>query len=201
MGDFMPDRGRGTVPGKNHRPGIQGKELFLDPREEKRPVTPGKIPPPNPLAKEDIPPDQLETVRKIKAETSRTMPGDQEDSHFLPGHLAGIAFLKEAVGGKRLDFQLESQASKKIPVGCHGGGIRMVGDLAPVSALDGCGVRRVVKMPVCQKKPVHLLPCKMLCGPLGGVKEDVSGGRFQKIGVGVEGATGKCFELIHLRMV
>ena len=102
------------------------------------------------------------------------MAGDMKDLHPGARHLAGITFLQEAVRLKRLDFQLKAVAAEKSCIGDHGSGIRVIGDFAPVAALDfGC-ISDVVEVAVREKEPVNLLPRKPLIRPLRSVKKEVS---------------------------
>ena len=129
------------------------------------------------------------------------MAWDVEDPHPHPGHLAFVAFLEKAVGRKRLDFEIEPHPSEKPAVGRHGRGLRVVGDLASVPPLDRRRIRSMVEVPVRQQQPVHLLFGEPRIGTLRGVEKEVSAGGFQENRIGIEGAAGKCFELIHLGMV
>ena len=180
---------------------IQRKKFFPDAFEQERAVAAGKVPAPDPSAKEHVPADQGFGFWEEKAEASGAVPGNVQDPHLDPGHVAFPAFVEKAVGRKRLDFELEPHPPKKAAVGRHGGGVRVVGDFAPVPAPDRRRIRGMVEVAVRQQKPVHFLPGKPGIGTLRRVEKDVPPGGFQKKSVGIQWPAGKCFELIHLGMV
>lgn len=189
------------MPGKNHGIGLQGEKFRPDSLEQKRPVPSGKIPTPHSTTKEHVPSNQSLQGGKEKTETPRTVARHMKHPHLHTGHLAFRPLVQKQIGGKRLDFEIESDPAEKTRVRCHRSRIRMIGNLAPMPPLNPRRIGCMVKMPVCQQKPVHFFPRKPDIRPLGSVKKKISPRGLQEKSVGIEGTAGKCFELIHGKMV
>jgi hypothetical protein len=119
------------------------------------------------------------------------MARDVQDAHFRARDLAIVGFLQQAVRMEGLDLELEPVAAEKPGVGDHRGGIRVVGDLAAVTALDFRCVGNMVEVAVRQEEPIHFLAGKPFVGSLRRIKEEVAALGFQKKRVGIERAPGK----------
>ncbi len=189
------------MPGKNHRIGLQGEKFCPDSLEQKRPVSSGKIPAPHSPTKEHVPPNQCLQGGKEKTETPRTVARHMKHPHFHTGHLAFRPLIQKQISGKWLDFEIESDPAEKPRVRCHRCRIRMIADLAPMPSLNPRRIGCMVKMPVRQQKPVHFFPRKPGVRTLRSVKKKISPRGLQEKSVGIEGTAGKCFELIHGKMV
>lgn len=198
---LVADRCGGPVSWKDRCRRVQSEKLFADALKKQRAVTAGQIPSPDSATEQHIAPDQVPRPGKEKTNAPGAVAWNVQDPHFNPRHLALVTFLKEAVGRKWLDLQFEPVTAEKSGVGHHGGRVRVIGNPAAMPPLDPGRIGGMIEMPVRQQKPIHLVPCKPGVGTLRGVKKDVSPGGFQKKSVGIKGAAGKCFELIHLGMV
>jgi len=179
----------------------QRENFLFDSLEEKRTIAAWQVPSPDATAEQYVAANQNPLSGKEKTDAPRAVAGDMKDLHAGSGHITRIAFIQEAVRLKRLDFQLKPMAAEKSRIGDHGGGIRVIGDLAPVAALDFGGIRDVVEMAMREKEPVDLFPRKLFVRSLRSVKKEVSPLGFEKKCIGIQGAAGERFELIHCFVV
>ena len=100
-------------------------------------------------------------------------------------------FIEQEVGGDRLHIELEAEVPEKFRVGHHRERFTVVGDLAPMLALDAGGVEDVVHMPVReqQERDFVSLGREPLRRALRGIDEDTV--LFKEEAICVKGAAGE----------
>src|SRR4030095_13731582 len=127
---------RGAMPGKDSDIVPQRVDFLPDTAKEQFAVATRQVPASNAAGKENITPEENPLPFPKKAQTARAMTGNQQDFEINAAHFDGIRLTAMESWFNRLDFPCESKFQKKISLGHHGFGFRVVPHLAPVLLLN-----------------------------------------------------------------
>jgi len=84
------------------------------------------------------------------------MAGNFQNLEFGAEKISGWRFFDEKIGFRRFDFEFETEAAKKFPVGNHWRGERVTTDLTAKLALDHRNILDVIDMSVCQEQKFEI---------------------------------------------
>jgi hypothetical protein len=137
------------------------ENLFVNSSDQQVIVAPWKVRSPNAAGKKDVAPEKKIVFRRIKADASRAMARDIQDSEFEPLEFDFGGLFNKKVRCDRFSFEEKTEFLKKIGIHDKRLSFGMIRHFAAEKVLDPCRVVNVVDMAMGNQQKVgfdvHLL--------------------------------------------
>src|SRR6266498_1108671 len=128
------------------------KQFFSDPLQQQIDIATWQVASPDAAGEKNIAADEQLVLARKKAKAAGAMSWNFEHLHFQAEKFSRRRLFDEEVRFDRLNFQLKSQAAKKIRIGNHLRGFWMAADLAMKAAFDFSHVGNVIEMAMRQQQ-------------------------------------------------
>jgi len=136
---------------------------------------------------------------RVEAEAPGAVPGNKEDAKSYAAKVNLRGLLNQKIRLYRLRFQIKSQFFEKVRIGHERNTIFVKSDLAAECPFDfGCIVE-MVDMTVSDQQQIKSYPKipDPIRGPGWRINQNVSTGRLNQVGVGIENTANKSLKVKH----
>src|SRR6266567_3601635 len=179
--------------GKHRHVVAERKYFFPDPVYQKINISTGQITSADAAGKKNVAADKQSIFTRKETKAARTMPGNFQHLEVGAEKASAWRFFDKKIRLRRFDFELETEAAEKFPLGNHRRGERVTTYWTTKLPLNLGNILDVIDMPMCQEQKLRIDIKRLdpFASPIGRIEKNPALRSLKQIAIRFENAAAK----------